>query len=145
MPFPGNRIFPEKIQEIPGPEHSGTSFSQSRLSTGIRDWLFPGLVKGREVYFPDFSRIFSSDKTRKYQSRPGTANSGNELQSHLVSFKTSSGTQTSTTLRTSCPFLNQLLFYENKNVVQKSKKIFWCGVKTKTCSIAHNHMKRGIV
>ena len=27
MPFPGNRIFPEKIREIPGTEHSGTSSS----------------------------------------------------------------------------------------------------------------------
>ena len=47
MPFPGNRIFPKKIGEIPGTEHSGISSSGSRFSTGIRDWPFPGLVKGR--------------------------------------------------------------------------------------------------
>ena len=121
MPFPGNWIFLQKIWEIPGPEHSVTSYSRSRLSTGIPDWLFPGLFKGREtfrnsqtlpelkvkklflalvesfqtgtdwlmkfstrryfsrrvpflnwavssrpVYFPDFSRILSSDETRKH-------------------------------------------------------------------------------
>ena len=59
MPFPGNRIFPEKIWEIYRPQHSG-------------------------VYLPDFSRIFSIDETRKQQSCPGTANSGNEFQSRLV-------------------------------------------------------------
>ena len=26
MPIPGNRIFPEKIQEIPSPKHLGTSY-----------------------------------------------------------------------------------------------------------------------
>ena len=40
MPFPGNRIFYKKIREISCPEHSGTSSSQSRLSTGIRDCHF---------------------------------------------------------------------------------------------------------
>ena len=50
MPLPGNQIFPEKIWEIPGTEHWGTSSSRSRLSTDIRDLLFPGLVKGRETF-----------------------------------------------------------------------------------------------
>ena len=44
MQFPGNRIFPKKIREIFCPLHSGKSYFWSRLSTGIRDWLFPGLV-----------------------------------------------------------------------------------------------------
>ena len=42
--FPGTGYFPKKIREISRPEHSGTSYSRSWLSTGIRDWLFPGLV-----------------------------------------------------------------------------------------------------
>ena len=62
MPFPGNRIFPPKIWEIPGPEHLGTSYSRSRLSTGIRDWLFPGLVKGRETFRN--SRTFPESKVK---------------------------------------------------------------------------------
>ena len=44
MPFPGNRIFPEKNREIPGPKQSGTSYSRSQFSTGIQDRLFPGLI-----------------------------------------------------------------------------------------------------
>ena len=50
MPFPGNQIFPQKIQEISRPEHLGTSSSWSQLSTGIRDWLLPSLVSGRETF-----------------------------------------------------------------------------------------------
>ena len=63
MPFPGNQIFPEKIPEIPGPEHSRTSSSRSRLSTGIRDWLFPGLVKGWETF--GNSRTLPEIKSKK--------------------------------------------------------------------------------
>ena len=50
MPFPGNQIFHEKNWEISRPEHSGTSSSRSQLSTGIQDWLLPGLVSGREIF-----------------------------------------------------------------------------------------------
>ena len=50
MPFPGNQIFPKKIREISRPEHSETSSSPSRLSTGIWDWLLPSLVSGRETF-----------------------------------------------------------------------------------------------
>ena len=48
MAFPGNRIFGGKIWEIFRPEHSETS----RLSTGIRDWVFPScfLVSGWEIF-----------------------------------------------------------------------------------------------
>ena len=42
MAFTGNRIFPRKIWEISRPEHSRTSSSRYRLSTGIRDWLLCG-------------------------------------------------------------------------------------------------------
>ena len=57
MPFPENRIFPQKIREISRPENLGTSSSQSRLSTDIRDWLFPGLFEvGNIREFPNTSR-----------------------------------------------------------------------------------------
>ena len=49
MPFPGNRIFSKKIREIPGPEHSGTSSSRSRLSpeneTGIPEFEISGKIR----------------------------------------------------------------------------------------------------
>ena len=59
MPFPGNQIFPKKIWEISRPEHLGTSSSRSQLSTGIQDWLLPGLISGREKHseFPNASRM----------------------------------------------------------------------------------------
>ena len=43
--FPGTGYFPKKSVEISRPEHSGTSSSRSRLSTGIRDWLLPSLFQ----------------------------------------------------------------------------------------------------
>ena len=118
MQFPGNQIFPEKIKEISRPEHWGTTFSQSQICPVIRDWLLPGLVLSREtfrnsrtlpewkldfperywvvpsrpVYFPDFSRIFSSNKTRKSSIFPVPPI--REMMSGLVLFKMSSGTQT---------------------------------------------------
>ena len=52
MAFPGNQIFPGKIQEISRPEHTGTSSSRFRLVLLfciilLVYTLFPG-------FFPDF-------------------------------------------------------------------------------------------
>ena len=46
--------FPKKAWEISRPEHSGTSFSLSRLSNGIQDWLLPGLFQvGKHLGIPE--------------------------------------------------------------------------------------------
>ena len=137
MPFPRNRIFPKKIREIPGPEHSGTSYSWFWLSTSIRDWLFPGLVKGLETFgnprtFPELKLLRFSGKSLEIRyclgiyrmvlnssvsfrffprfipnflewrdqktlvsSRYHQFGKWVQVSSRLVSFKTSSGTQTS--------------------------------------------------
>ena len=50
MPFPGNQIFPIKIWEISDPELSGTSSSQSWLSTWHLGLASFRLVSGRETF-----------------------------------------------------------------------------------------------
>ena len=72
MPFPRNRIFPQKIREISRPEHSGTSSSLSRLSTGMWDLLLPGLFQVRKhsgipKHFPN---AVSSRSKRARECRP---------------------------------------------------------------------------
>ena len=51
--FPGTGIFPKNLWNFP-PQHSGTSSSRSQHSTGIWDWLFPGLFEiGVQSWIPE--------------------------------------------------------------------------------------------
>ena len=72
MPFPGNWIYPQKIREISRPEHSGTSSSLSRLSTGMWDLLLPGLFQVRKHSgIPKrFPKAVSSRSKRARECRP---------------------------------------------------------------------------
>ena len=104
LPFPWNQIFPQKIPEIsrehplPRPDSVpafGTGFFPARFRSG-NIWEFPNTSQMKNYYFPDFSGFPEQwDHKEVVLSWYSQLRNWLPVSSCLISFKTSSGMQTS--------------------------------------------------